>query len=89
MVQEYCIEEAVEWAVNYVDPSNPIGIPKSRHEGRLTEKRTFGKKSITLYPNLFCRPHFHVLQHMSLCPSTWMSTRRCFLETIMGAMNHG
>jgi hypothetical protein len=36
MVQGYCIEEAVEWALNYVDPSNPISVPKSCHEGRLT-----------------------------------------------------
>jgi hypothetical protein len=27
-----------EWALNYVDPSNMIGVPKSRHEGRLIEK---------------------------------------------------
>jgi hypothetical protein len=31
MVQGYCTEEAVEWALNYADPSNPIGVPKSRH----------------------------------------------------------
>jgi hypothetical protein len=35
MVQGYCTEEVVEWALNYVDPSNPIGVPKSRHEGRI------------------------------------------------------
>jgi hypothetical protein len=35
MVQGYCPEEVVEWALNYVDPSNPIGVPKSRHEGRI------------------------------------------------------
>jgi hypothetical protein len=32
MVQGYCTVEAVEWALNYVDPSNPIGVPKSRYE---------------------------------------------------------
>jgi hypothetical protein len=40
----------VEWALNYVDPSNPIGVPKSRHEGRLIEKGTTGKKAITPVP---------------------------------------
>jgi hypothetical protein len=44
MVQGYCIEEAVEWALNYTNPSNPIGIPKSRYEGRLTEKGTLGRR---------------------------------------------
>ena len=38
MVQGYCTEEAVEWAINYADPSNPIGVSRPRHGGRLTEK---------------------------------------------------
>jgi hypothetical protein len=66
MVQGYCTEEAVEWALNFVDPSNPIGIPKSHHEGRLTGKGSIGKKAITPYPHLFCCAHFHVLEHMSI-----------------------
>jgi hypothetical protein len=61
MVQGYSIEEAVEWSLNYADPSNPIGVPKSRHEGRLTGKGTIGKKAITSYPNFFRYAHFHVL----------------------------
>jgi hypothetical protein len=64
MVQGYSIEEAVEWALNYADPNNPIGVPKSRHEGRLTGKETIGKKVITLNPHLFHCAHFHVLQQM-------------------------
>jgi hypothetical protein len=66
MVQGYCTEEAVEWALNYADPSNPIGVSNSRHEGRLTGKGTIAKKTITPDPNLFCRAHFHVLQQMSI-----------------------
>jgi hypothetical protein len=61
MVQGYCIEEAVEWALNYADPSNPIGIPKSHHEGRLIGKGTIGKKAIIQDPHLFRCAHFHVL----------------------------
>jgi hypothetical protein len=66
MVQGYCIEEAMEWALNYADPSNLIGVPMSRHEGRLTGKGTIGKKAITLDPHLFHCAHFHVLQQMSI-----------------------
>jgi hypothetical protein len=66
MVQGYCTEEAVEWVLNYTDPTNPIGVPKSRHEGRLTGKGTIGKKAITPDPNLFHRAHFHMLQQMSI-----------------------
>jgi hypothetical protein len=66
IVHGYCTEEAVEWALNYVDPSNPIGVPKSCHEGRLIGKGTIGKNAIPLDPYLFCCAHFHVLQQMSI-----------------------
>jgi hypothetical protein len=66
MVQGYCTEEAVEWTLNYVDSTSPIGIPKSHHEGRLTGKGTIGKKAITSDLDLFHHVHFHVLQQMSI-----------------------
>jgi hypothetical protein len=66
MVQGYCTKEAMEWDLNYADPSNPIGIPKSHHEGTLTGKETIGKKAITPDPHLFRCAHFHVLQQMSI-----------------------
>jgi hypothetical protein len=62
MVQGYDTEEVVEWALNYADPSNLIGVPMSHHEGRLTGKGTIGKKDITPDPHLFRYAHFHVLQ---------------------------
>jgi hypothetical protein len=62
MIQGYYTEDAVEWVLNYADPSNPIGVPKSRHEERLIGKGTIGKKVITPDPNLFHRAHFYVLQ---------------------------
>jgi hypothetical protein len=65
MVQGYCTEEVIEWAINYTDPTNPIGVPKSHHEGRLTGKGTIGKKAITPDLDLFCHAHYHVLQQMS------------------------
>jgi hypothetical protein len=66
MVQGYCIEEVVERALNYADSTNPIGVPKSHHEGTLTGKGTIGKKAITPDPDLFRHAHFHVLQQMSI-----------------------
>jgi hypothetical protein len=62
MVQGYGTKEAMEWALNYADPSNPIGVPKSRHEGRLIGKGAIRKKAITPDPHLFRCAHFHVLQ---------------------------
>jgi hypothetical protein len=52
----------MEWTVNYTDPSNPIGVHNSHHEGRLTGKGTIGKNAITPDPYLFRCAHFHVLQ---------------------------
>jgi hypothetical protein len=66
MVQGYRIDEAVEWALNCADLSNPIDVPKSRDERSLTGKGTIGKKAITIDINLFCCAHFHVLQQMSI-----------------------
>jgi hypothetical protein len=66
IVQGYYTEEAVEWALNYSNPNNPIGFLKSRHEGRFTGKETIGNKVITIDPNLFHHTHFHVLQQMSI-----------------------
>jgi hypothetical protein len=62
MVQGYCTEKVIEWALNYADLANPIGVPKSRHEGRVTGKGVIGKKAITPDPDLFHHTHFHVLQ---------------------------
>jgi hypothetical protein len=62
MIQGYYTEDAVEWVLNYADPSNPIDVSKSRHEERLIGKGTIGKKVITPDPNLFHRAHFYVLQ---------------------------
>jgi hypothetical protein len=64
MIQGYCTKDVVEWALNYADPSNPIDVPKSHHDGRVTGKGTIEKKAITPYPNLFCRTYFHVLQQI-------------------------
>jgi hypothetical protein len=61
MVQGYCTEETMEWALNYADPSNTIGVPMSRHEGSFTGKRTIEKMAITPDPHLFHCAHFHVL----------------------------
>jgi hypothetical protein len=35
--------EAVEWAMGYMDPHNSIGVPRSRHEGRISGVGPWGK----------------------------------------------
>jgi hypothetical protein len=41
----------VKWVLNYVDPSNSIGVPKSHHEGRLTGKENIVKTAIIPDPH--------------------------------------
>jgi hypothetical protein len=56
----------VEWAMGYMDPQNSIGVPHSRHEGRLSGVRTIGKKSVTPELDAFQKAHFTVIQQLHL-----------------------
>nr|ABA97043.1 transposon protein, putative, CACTA, En/Spm sub-class [Oryza sativa Japonica Group] len=60
-------EEVIEFCVEFIEDLRPIGVPESRHEGRLRGKGTLGRKAITTVDNnLFRKAHFTVLQHSSL-----------------------
>jgi hypothetical protein len=63
MVQGYSAEEVVDWCLGYIDPTNPIGLYKSRHEGRLAGIGTLGKKTLNPDPDDYRRAHFLVLAH--------------------------
>src|SRR4051812_31255276 len=41
----YGTEEVIELCVDFIPDLKPIGLPESRHEGRLSGKGTLGKKS--------------------------------------------
>nr|XP_015642894.2 uncharacterized protein LOC107281397 [Oryza sativa Japonica Group] len=63
----YGTEEVIEFCVEFIEDLRPIGVPESRHEGRLWGKGTLGRKAITTVDNnLFRKAHFTVLQHSSL-----------------------
>jgi hypothetical protein len=49
-----------------MDPQNPIGVPRSWPEGRLSGVGTLGKKSVTPEPDAFQKAHFTVIQHLHL-----------------------
>jgi hypothetical protein len=48
--------------MGYMDPQNPIGVPRSRHEGRLSGVGTMGKRSVTSDVDAFEMAHFTVIQ---------------------------
>lgn len=63
----YGTEEVIEFCVEFIEDLRPIGVPESRHEGRLRGKGTLGRKAImTVDNNLFRKSHFTVLQQSSL-----------------------
>jgi hypothetical protein len=66
IVRGYKTIEAVEWAMDYMDPQNPIGVPRSRHEGRLSGFGTMGKRSVTPDADAFEKAHFTVIQQLHL-----------------------
>jgi hypothetical protein len=66
IVRDYKTIEAVEWAMGYIDPQNPIGVPRSRHEGRLSGVGTMRKKSVTPEQDTFQKAHFTVIQQLHL-----------------------
>jgi hypothetical protein len=63
----YGTEEVIEFCINFISDLDPIGVPESWHEGRLSGKGTLGKKAyIGKEDNYFCKAHYIVLQNSSL-----------------------
>jgi hypothetical protein len=66
IVRGYETIEEVKWAMGYMDPQNPIAVPHSRHEGRLSGVGTMGKRSVTPYADALQKAYFTVIQQLHL-----------------------
>lgn len=63
----YGTEEVIEFCVDFIPDLDPIGVPESRHEGRLSGKGTLGKKTyIGTGDDYFNKAHYTVLQNSSV-----------------------
>ncbi|XP_044974271.1 uncharacterized protein LOC123442328, partial [Hordeum vulgare subsp. vulgare] len=63
----YGNEEVIEFCVDFVPDLKPIGLPRSRHEGRLSGKGTIGRKSsICMDGHSLTEAHHNVLTNSSL-----------------------
>jgi hypothetical protein len=62
----YGTEEVIEFYVDFISDLDPIGVPESWHEGRLSGKGTLGKKAYIGKDDYFCKAHYTVLQNSSL-----------------------
>jgi hypothetical protein len=59
--------EVIEFCVDFIPNLDPIGVPKSRHEGRLSGKGALGKKSyIGTGDDYFNNKHYTVMQNSTL-----------------------
>nr|CAD39700.3 OSJNBb0115I21.8 [Oryza sativa Japonica Group] len=65
IIEGYTTEEAIEFCVNYMSDADPIGVPASRHEGRLSGVGTIGRKRIRPDQASYVQAHYAVLQHMA------------------------
>jgi hypothetical protein len=65
MIEGYSTEEVVECCIDYIKDSNPIGVPVSRHEGRLSGRGTKGKKRFIDHDyKAVEEAHFTILQQL-------------------------
>ena len=60
----YGTEEVIEFCVDFVPDLEPIGVPESRHEGRLSGKGTLEKKVMVCQDgHSFTQTHYTLLQN--------------------------
>ncbi|XP_052137322.1 uncharacterized protein LOC127755682 [Oryza glaberrima] len=64
-IEGYTIEEAIEFCIDYMAETDPIGVPASRHEGRFAGVGTTVRKRIVPDQAYYAQAHFAVLQHMA------------------------
>ena len=63
----YGTEEVIEFCVEFIPGIKTIGLPESRHEGRLSGKGTLGRKStICRDGHSFTKAHYTVLHNSTL-----------------------
>jgi hypothetical protein len=63
----YVTKEVIEFCVDFIPDLKPIGVPESRHEGRLGGKGTLGKKTTySMDGHSFTQAHYTVLHNSTL-----------------------
>ncbi|XP_074277406.1 uncharacterized protein LOC141601045 [Silene latifolia] len=64
MIQGYVAEEVLEFVTDYLSDVESIGLPTSRHEGRIEGQGTLGKAVVTINRDTLDQARFYILQHM-------------------------
>ena len=63
IVERYIVEEAVEFCTDYLSEAEPIGLPKSRYEGRWGGKGTRGLTVMTKGREEVLQAHLYILNN--------------------------
>ena len=66
IVENYVAEEVIEFVSDYLEGVEPVGLPRSKHEGRLQGVGTIGFKSMNTTYELRMKAHTKVLQHLDV-----------------------
>ncbi|GKA12930.1 ribonuclease H-like domain-containing protein [Tanacetum coccineum] len=61
----YVVEEVIEFGTNHLRDVRNVGIPQSRHKGRLGGVGMLGRKEEMMHLNDLHEAHFTILQHMT------------------------
>ncbi|XP_052621656.1 uncharacterized protein LOC128127253 [Lactuca sativa] len=83
IVEGYATEEVIEYCTDYLQGVTSIGIPKSRHEGRLVGYGTIGLKRVTPKKEDLHLAHFTVLQHMTII-APYVNEHKRYIEMSNG-----
>ena len=79
----YGTEEVIEFCVDFIPDLKSIGVPQSRHEGRLRGKGTLGKKAILCKDwDSFNQAHYTVLHNSSLV-APYIEEHKNILRSLM------
>ncbi|XP_071686961.1 uncharacterized protein [Rutidosis leptorrhynchoides] len=65
IIEGYLSEEVSTFCTDYLTGARNIGLPQSRHEGRLQGVGTISKKVVVVEEDEIHQAHFTVLQHMT------------------------
>jgi hypothetical protein len=67
MIEGYTTEEIIECYTDYIKDGKSIGVPVSRHHGRLSRKGTKGHKSlIDVTYERVCETHFSIMHQLTV-----------------------
>jgi hypothetical protein len=66
MIEGYTTEEVIECYAGYIKDENPIGVPVSRHHGRLSGKGTKGVKPIIDTYQRVCEAYFSIMHQLAV-----------------------